>query len=151
MNITSKSVLIFPLLAALSGCIGAEERAVVVDITALSPAPEGSTDEMARLIIHRNRNFEGLLGGAFRPPVTLDGQVVGECAKREMLVVDLAPGIHRVSTRSESSNERVFDIAAGETAYVVCNYTLGLVVPNINLVFETAEEGEGIIAGMRVQ
>lgn len=68
-----------------------------------------------------------------------------------MPIVDLAPGTHRISTRSESSNERVFDVAAGETAYVVCNYTVGMIVPNINLVFETAEEGEGIIAGMRVQ
>ncbi len=83
---------------------------------------------------------------AVSPRAYLNGSQIGNCKYGEPLEVSVAPGHYTVSTTSESDNARTFAIDAGETAYVRCKMTPGVLVPNVDLEFFNEAEGAAEVA-----
>ncbi len=144
-------------LAVLAGCASVDENTPAIDITGLSPAPiaetpaEAPDTETARIVIYRQFGMEGLMGAAIRSTIRLNDEKIGRCTYGRPIDMEIAPGEYIIDADSEFPNTRKFAIEAGETAYIRCNLTPGLLVPNLILSFVDAETGAQKLAEIRAR
>lgn len=150
-----KLPLILVTAFTLSGCITPDQREATIDITSRSApldvameVPEGTP---ARLVVYRSRGVEGVLSLLMKPEVTLNDAIIGKCIKGRKIDMEIAPGSYTLASESEFPNDRTFTIEAGETAYVRCGITVGLILPNIVLRFMDEAEGADAAATLRAQ
>ena len=93
----------------------------------------------AGLYVYRNSNF----GGALKKNVYLDGKFIGESAPMTYFYRDILPGMHKVSTESEFSNNDLNLNAQGGKNYFIRQYIkMGLFVGGANLELKTEEQGK---------
>ncbi|MFM2367708.1 MAG: hypothetical protein RIR95_2316 [Pseudomonadota bacterium] len=107
--------------------------------------------EDGQIILYRGKGYEGLVNPLIRPQAWLDGMSVGKCIKGEKITLPVAPGVHVLSTTSESPNDFEVVIGEGETVCVRCTISVGIIAPNFTLSREDPEKCAAVIKKMRPQ
>jgi hypothetical protein len=108
--------LILAGTAALAGCAQGENWTTVSQ--RLPPPPQGA----GRLWVYRSGEPLAL---AMRPDVLIDGQPAGRAIPGGFFYRDVGPGIHVVSTSSDSDRPLSVPISPGEEKYVRVGVTFG--------------------------
>jgi Protein of unknown function (DUF2846) len=70
--------------------------------------------DKSRIYVYRNES----LGGAIKVPITLDGQMVGQTARKTYFIFDVSPGKHEVGCVAETSSKATVDALPGKIAFV---------------------------------
>jgi len=128
------------LLLAVSACtsVTEEDRSVVTQIPPNSvEAPDSNShkNSTAQLELFRKWNGEGLLFLGTGPMVLLDGQEIGRCLLGDGSKIRIPAGEHVIRARTSDVSERRFRIDPGQTAFIECRYTVGVMSPNVEFVF----------------
>ena len=125
---TAAATLLFATL--LAGCATGPSMSELK--TPLPALEQGK----ARVFFYRT----GIIGGAYQPEVTLNGEVVGKATPRAIYLKDVPPGSYAVTT-SMTSEKVNFVLAEGQKQYVRISYKFGFnIYPE--LVDEPAAEKE---------
>jgi hypothetical protein len=112
--------------AFLSGC--ATGKTITQSEKSLPPVAEG----MGRIVVYRT----GLLGAAVQPTVSIAGAPKGKCTPNGAFLVDVAPGDHVVSAKTEVMRETLVHVTAGQSSYVRCSIGMGFFIgqPQLEIV-----------------
>jgi hypothetical protein len=102
------------VVALLSGCATGPSMSEVK-----TPLPTLSKD-MGRVYFYRT----GVIGGAYQPEVTLNGNVVGKAVPRGVYFKDVPPGSYKVTT-SMTKETVNFALAVGQKQYIKLSYSFG--------------------------
>jgi hypothetical protein len=119
----------------LTGCAATGPR--YTEVEASFPTLRPGT---GRLLVYR----VGGLGGAVRPDVRLNGEVIGTSQPDGFFFVDRPSGRYTVSARTEVEATLEVTLTEGETTYVQSSITLGVFVghPKLSLQSESAAAGQ---------
>ena len=109
---TAAATLLFATL--LAGCATGPSMSELK--TPLPALEQGK----ARVFFYRT----GIIGGAYQPEVTLNGEVVGKATPRAIYLKDVPPGSYAVTT-SMTSEKVNFVLAEGQKQYVRISYKFG--------------------------
>ena len=117
MRITN---LMFVLLAvAVTGCasvpMASQEKDAAAKTYAVKP-------DKANIYIYRNENF----GAALKMPVAVDGRLVGDTAAKTYLKVEVPPGSHIVTSKTENDASLTLQTAAGKNYFVWQEVKMGM-------------------------
>lgn len=82
----------------------------------------------------------GAWGGAISCAVSLDGARLSSLRPEHVFIHQTGPGPKTYSVESEAKDELTLEVEPGETQYVRCRVTMGVVVGRPNLSPSTAEE-----------
>lgn len=145
LKISFRNFFTTALLLAVGACtsVTEEERSVVVQIPPNSvEAPDSNShkSETAQLELFRKWNGEGLLFLGTGPMVLLDGQEIGRCLLGDGSKIKIPAGEHVIRARTSDVSERRFRVDAGQTAFVECRYTVGVMSPNVEFIFSDKRE-----------
>ncbi len=83
-----------------------------------------------RIYFYRTNSMVGM---AMQPNISLNGSVVGESKPGGFFFVDVEPGTHEASARTEVTAKAVIPIRDGETRYVRSSINMGIMVGRIEL------------------
>jgi len=119
------------LVLGLSGCASPGPPGGEMQPLSAVPASKG------RVFFYRDNTF---MGGAVRPDILLNGQVVGVSRPGTYFVADVAPGTCEVMARTETTVTLSLDIRAGETHYIRSAISMGLLVGRIQFTQVTEQE-----------
>jgi hypothetical protein len=97
-----------------------------------------------RLLVYR----VGGLGGAVRPDVRLNGEVIGKSQPDGFFFVDRPSGRYTVSARTEVEATLDVTLTEGETTYVLSSITLGVFVGHPKLSLQSESAAAGQLAGL---
>lgn len=118
-------ILLSLFVVFVSGCAttGAKPAEMREELASV-PANKG------RIYFYRNSSIVGV---AVQPNISLNGLVVGESKPGGFFYVDVAPGMHEVTARTEVMASVTVPIREGETRYVRSSITMGVLVGRIEL------------------
>jgi len=145
-----RTVVRFALVAivgAVAACatVTEEDRAQVAEVPDPTIPKETAdtvtsvpSDEPAQIVLYRTWNGEGLLFLGSGPKVEVDGREVGRCLLGDGREIEVAAGEHVISAPHSEVSARPFRINPGQTIYVECKYTVGVLVPNVQFEFSAA-------------
>lgn len=131
------SMLMLAGCAIFSGCASVpmaakEQDAALKSFTA--PAPD-----KAGIYIYRDT----FGGQALKKNLYIDGVLIGESANKVYFYEEVSPGVHKVSTESEfSDNELELNTAGGKNYFLEQYIKMGLFVGGANLKAVSEEEGK---------
>ncbi len=74
--------------------------------------------DKAALYVYRNENF----GAAIKMTVVLDGTILGDTAAKTYLYTEIAPGSHRLISKTENDSVLDFTAVAGKIYWVSPTY-----------------------------
>lgn len=97
----------------------------------------------ARIAVYRT----SIAGFGVQPTVSVDGRKTGDCTPNAVFYVDVAPGSHEVSARTEVTEAITVRARANRVTYVECSIGIGLLVGRPHLV-EAASSAESKVAGL---
>lgn len=120
------------VLVLLGGCV--MER--------VYPEYADSYEGSARIFFYRNARGLGL---GVMPRVFDAGETIGVVRNGTYFLYVARPGWHEFYVRGETKSARRIFVEAGKSYYFSVEIRLGLLVPQVDLRAETAEEGEGAI------
>jgi hypothetical protein len=92
----------------------------------------------AGVYIYRNESF----GAAIRMDVLVDGQTIGQSAAKTYFYVDLPPGRHNFTSKSENDDNLTLDLAAGRLYYIWQEVKMGILYARTKLNLMTETEGK---------
>lgn len=118
------------LASFVAGCASGPKYSKVAD--SLPPIPSGK----ARIYFYRDASP---VGSAVQSPIVLGGEQVGKSVPGSFFFVDVAPGDHEVSSRTETEKKLSFTVDAGQTRYVRSRVSLGAFIGHIGLFLEDEE------------
>lgn len=128
--------LVFCLLVA--GCATGPKLADVQSaIPQLAP-------EQARIYFYRS----SVAGAAIQPAILLNGSTVGSARPNGFFFVDVEPGRHEVSVRTEVENRLEVTVGAGDTRYVRLAVGMGLLVARFRAQLVDRAEAQSEMAGL---
>ena len=128
--------LVFCLLVA--GCASGPKLADVQSaIPQLAP-------EQARIYFYRS----SVAGAAIQPSILLNGSAVGTARPNGFFFVDVQPGRHEVTVRTEVENRLEVTAGAGDTRYVRLAVGMGLLVARFRAQLVDRGEAESEMAGL---
>src|SRR5713226_7071142 len=107
-----RAVLVAASLSA-AGCVSVPTAPPELQAVALTFRPSPGT---ARIYVYRAGSA---FGGASKLSVAIDSQIVGRTAAGTYLMVELAPGPHRVSSPTGENESSVSLVALADSIYVV--------------------------------
>ncbi len=157
MNVIKSTAVILVGAAFLSACVKSSETAEVpqpveVETAAVEQVLEAtsahvvpSTDGETRLVLYRT-SFAGL---AVQPRLLVDGQDAAKCAPGRATTLKVTPGTHTVAGQTLKEKSLTVSIAEGETAYVKCSISIGLLVGGVKLVSVDAAEAAPKVAKLK--
>ncbi len=119
----------------LAGC--ASGKSVSESPEAKVPLAPGK----ARIAVYRT----SIMGFGVQPVVSVDGRKTGDCTPNAVFYVDVAPGSHEVSARTEVTEAITVRARANRVTYVECSIGIGLLVGRPHLV-ETAGSAKAKVA-----
>jgi hypothetical protein len=83
----------------------------------------------ANIYVYRNET----MGAAIKMPVALNGKLVGDTASKTYLLLEVAPGQHTVTSKTENDSTVTVNAAAGRNYFLWQEVKMGLVVARSNL------------------
>src|SRR5258708_31750101 len=107
----SRRAVVAAVGLALVSCTSVPSAPLELQVVALSFKPASGT---ARIYVYRPG---GAFGGAAKLSVAIDSQIVGRTAAGTYLMVELAPGLHRVSAPTGENETSVSINAMADTVY----------------------------------
>lgn len=107
---------------------------------------QGSNPTGAAQIITYRTSVFGLIN---QPKVFVDDQQAGNCSPGKFHTTTVTPGNHVIRARTLSETTLNVQVAPGETVYVRCSMSVGLLAGNVKFTLVTASEGASKVAGMR--
>jgi Protein of unknown function (DUF2846) len=127
-----KSMLMIAAAAAVlsvpSVAVAGEDAA-----PATIPAPKPG---MGQVVLFR----PGGMGAAVKCTVRENGHMVGRVSGNRYMVLDVAPGTHSYTAKSESTDTVNVQVEPDETTFVKCKIAMGIMVGRPNLSPSTQEE-----------
>ena len=130
MQLPGRTVCTLSVLALLTGCAGGN---TVSDWMNVEPVPAG----MSRIVVYRTQ----VGGAAVQPHVRVDDRETGKCQPEGAFTVDVLPGEHTLSAKTETLEALEITTSPGETVYVECSITFGVMVGHPKLTAVAAETG----------
>lgn len=130
MKLPFKSVLALGAVSVLLGCASGSPVSESVDVEAL---PSG----MSRIVVYRTQ----VSGTAVQPHIHVDDRETGKCQPEGAFIVDVPPGTHTVSAKTEKLQTIEVTTSAGETVFIECSITLGVMVGHPKLTPVRVETG----------
>ncbi len=120
-----------------TGCASGPSVSESADIEAV---PQG----MSRIIVYRTQ----VLGTALQPAVRVDGRETGRCEPEGAFLVDVQPGTHTISTKTETTASVDVTTSPGEVVYVECSFGMGVIVWEPKLQVVRNETGRREVADL---
>ncbi len=108
-----RGVVLVAVSFTLAACASVPSAPPELQVVALSFTP---TPGKARIYVYR---AGGMFGSASRLSVAIDSQIVGRTAPDTYLMVDLEPGLHRVSAPTGENESSVPINAVADSIYFV--------------------------------
>jgi hypothetical protein len=134
-----KTAFVAAAAAFVSGCAtGPKHDEIASSIPSLK-AGQG------RIYFFRSNS---MVGGAVRPDIRLDGQVVGQSKPGGFFYVDRPAGSHVASASTETEKTVSFTLQAGETKYIRSSVSIGLLVGRVVLEPETPEKAKAELGAL---
>ncbi len=120
--------------ALVSGCASG---------VAVKDAPEATAPPargQSRIVVYR----DGVMGAAVQPTVRVNGRETGTCTPNSAFFVDLEPGTHEVSAKTEVTRSTQVKAEANQTHYVKCSINMGFLVgrPNLAQIVSSSAQAE---------
>jgi hypothetical protein len=112
--------IVLVIFSILAGCAATGTKYEEMD-TSLPSIESG----MGRIYFYRPGK---VWGGAIRPKVWLNGQVIGKSTPGGFFYVDSKPGDYQVSLTSEVEKSLTFTLDEGQTRYVRLSVGMGVAV-----------------------
>lgn len=131
----SKFFTAIALTAGLVGCASVQMGDAKQD-AALKTF--GVKPDTAGIYVYRNENF----GGAVRMDVEIDGQAVGQTAAKTFIYKEVAPGKHKITSKSENADTVEVDAAGGKLYYIWQEVKMGVLYARTKLHLVGEEEGK---------
>ena len=159
LKLTTAATLTGALFLAACGAPQTTSTPAPVDAPAATPepasvpaadpapaaAPAPATDGDTQIVIYRT----SIGGFAVQPKVFVNGTEAALCTPNRATTVKVPPGTYRVTAQTLSEKAVTVSVAEGETAYVKCSITVGLLVGGAKLVVVPAEKAAPIAAELR--
>lgn len=125
-------------VALLSGCASVPMASVEEDAKAKTFAVAPGK---ANIYVYRNENF----GAAVKLNVEMDGKVVGQTAAKTYFALEVEPGTHTLTTRSE--NVSTVDLVAevGKNYFVWQEVKMGMLSPRSKMQIVEEEKGKAAV------
>ena len=89
-----------------------------------------------------------ILGAMVQPEIRLNGEVVGQAKSGGFFYVDRAAGNFQASATTEAERTLSFTLAPGETKYIRCSMSMGLVVGRLVMEPQAAGVGDAELASL---
>ncbi len=133
---TPKFLPLVVLAAALAGCasvpMGDEARDNQLKTFAAVP------QDKAGLYIYRNER----MGSGVKMDVEIDGQPIGQTARRTYLYKEVVPGKHMVTSKAENTDTLEIDVKPGTLSYIWQEVKMGLLYARTKLHLVSESEGK---------
>lgn len=126
------------VMATPSAAVAGDKEAAPATI----PAPKPG---MGQVVFFR----PGGMGAAIKCTVREDGKMVGRVSGNRYWVVDVAPGTHTYTAKSEATDTVNVQVEPDETTFVKCKISMGIMVGRPNLSPSTQEEWDKSAAKMK--
>jgi hypothetical protein len=126
-------------VALTSGCATVQMASSEQDTAAKSFAVK---PDKANIYVYRNETF----GAAIKMPVALNGKPVGDTAARTYLLLQVEPGRHSVTSKSENDSGVTVDAAAGRNYFLWQEVKMGLMAARSNLQLVDEATGKAGVA-----
>ncbi len=82
-----------------------------------------------QIVIYRGAGAIGLLATA-KPKVKVDGTPVGQCRRKDKIVVPVSPGTYQLAMRTDIAARTTVTVQEGQTIYVRCTLLpIGVLLP----------------------
>jgi hypothetical protein len=134
MKLSAKTLCMLSVTSVLFGCASGNPVSESIDVEAVPPG-------MSRIVIYRTQ----VTGTAVQPHVHVDGNETGKCQPEGAFTVDIAPGKHTLSVKTEKLTTIEVTTSASETVFIECSMTLGVMVGHPKLTPVRAETGREAI------
>ena len=135
----------FLLAALLSGCASVPMADPKMDVAAKSFA---APRDKAGVYIYRNES----MGAAIKMDVLLNGKPLGETAAKTYFYVEVEPGTHTVTGKSENESSVRFHALAGKLYYIWQEVTMGIMYARNSLKLVDDKEGRaGVLESQLIQ
>ena len=131
----------------MTGPLGIAAKLLAVAIVAGCATGESLTEKgieasatkpgMTRIVVYR----DGVMGAAVQPEITVDSKPTGKCQPNGVFLVDVEPGVHRLTATTESTSAIDVDTKKYPVAYVKCSIGLGFFVGRPSLTQVPSEAG----------
>ena len=115
----SASVCAMALVVLLSGCVSVPMASMELDTVAKNFAVKPGK---ANIYVYRNETF----GAAIKMPVVLDGKLVADTASRTYMLLEVSPGSHIVTSKTENDATVTVDAAAGRNYFIWQEVKMGM-------------------------
>jgi Protein of unknown function (DUF2846) len=102
-----------------SGCASVQMASTEQDASAKSFAVKPGK---ANIYVYRNETF----GAALKMPVALDGKLVGDTASKTYLLLEVSPGSHIVTSKTENDSSVTVNAVAGRNYFLWQEVKMGL-------------------------
>jgi len=109
-----------------SGCASVPMASPEQDTAAKSFATKPGK---ANIYVYRNET----MGAAIRMPVALNGKLVGDTASKTYMVLEVAPGKHTMTAKTENDSIVTVDAAAGRNYFLWQEVKMGFAAARSNL------------------
>jgi len=109
-----------------SGCASVPMASVDQDMAAKSYARKQGK---ANIYVYRNEN----MGAAIKMPVAVNGKLVGDTAAKTYLLLEVAPGQHTITSKTENDSTVTVNAAAGQNYFLWQEVKMGLMTARSNL------------------
>lgn len=119
VRISSLCLLGFLLL----GCVTASG----IRYAEMSPSIPPSDPEQGRIFFYRVTS----MGGALKPDIKLNGEVVGEAIAKGFFFLDRPPGNYEVMTSTEVDRKVTFVLEKGQTRFIRFQVSMGFWVGHV--------------------
>jgi uncharacterized protein DUF2846 len=109
-----------------SGCASVPMASADQDTAAKSFKPKQG---QANIYVYRNET----MGAAIKMPVALNGRLVGDTASKTYLLLEVPPGQHTVTSKTENDSTVTVNAAAGSNYFLWQEVKMGFAVARSNL------------------
>ena len=83
----------------------------------------------ANIYVYRNES----MGAAIKMPVAVNGKLVGDTAAKTYLLLEVAPGQHTITSKTENDSTVTVNAVAGSNYFLWQEVKMGLMVARSNL------------------
>jgi hypothetical protein len=113
------NLMLVLLISMMAGCASVPMASAEKDAAAKTYAVK---PDKANIYIYRNENF----GAAIKMPVAVDGRLVGDTASKTYLKVEVTPGNHTVTSKTENDANLNLQTIAGKNYFVWQEVKMGM-------------------------
>ena len=130
---------IFSVLAlGLSACASGNS------LSESAPSVPAVQNNEARLVFYRTQ----VMGAAIQPMVFVNGKKTDTCQPNKVFFVDVPTGSNTITAATENTETLTVVIGAGQTAYVECTISFGILVGRVDLKVVPRETGMGKVGAL---